>query len=104
MKILATALALGMTLAAAPLAAPNAAAQRHDRFRAGVYVPSLFSEDKEVDCSIPRGATRFCVGLNASPRDRVRTKRQRARALRAARIAKERRERRAARRAARRSR
>ena len=98
MKFIATALVLGTVLAAAPLAAPDASAQRTDRFRTGVYVPSLFSEDKEIDCSLSRGVTRFCLGVNARPRDRVRTKRQRARALRAARIAKERRARRAARR------
>ena len=96
MKILATALALGVTLAAGATFAPDASAQRKDRARSGVYVPSLFSVDKELDCSIPRGVTRFCLGVNARPRDRVRTKRQRARALRAQRRA-------AARRAARRS-
>ena len=87
MKALAALVALGVALAAAPVLAPDAAAQRKDRARAGVYVPSLFSEDKEIDCSIPRGVTRFCLGTNASPRDRVRTKRQRARALRAQRRA-----------------
>lgn len=91
MKLFVSALALGVTISAAPVAVTDADAQRYrtDRARAGTYVFSLFSEDKEIDCTIPRGVSRLCLGVPdrlARPRRRIEAvRRDRARRARQAR-------------------
>ena len=47
---------------------------RKDRNQTGTYVKSLFSADKEVDCSISRGHSRFCLSaprIHRKPRVRI---------------------------------
>ena len=86
MKPLNLALAAAVALGGISFAATDASAQfRKDRARSGVYVKSLFSEDKEIDCSLARGVSRFCIGLRASPRQRLRDPKVRARHRAAAR-------------------
>ena len=78
MKSLAASLVLAVTLTGlGSLHAPDAAAQRYriDPARSGTYVPSLFSEDKEIDCTLSRGVTRLCLSVPdrlAKPRRRIR--------------------------------
>lgn len=81
---LAAAVALGgMTF----IAVDDASAQRvrADSAQSGVRVRSLFSADREIDCSLARGVSRFCVGLRASPRQRLKDPKVRARHRAAAR-------------------
>ena len=82
MNLFTTATAAALSLGVMVAATVDASAQRKDRFRSGTYVKSLFSDDKEIDCSLARGVSRFCIGTNARPRERLRSQRLRAKQLR----------------------
>ena len=87
MKPFNLALAAAVALSGISFTVSEAEAQRvrNDSARTGVLVKSLFSDDKEIDCSLARGVSRFCVGLRASPRQKLRDPRVRARHRAAAR-------------------